>query len=124
VCCLHNFLNLPYVVMFEPDGTLVWRDAIGLGGPGGVAWDRPQKIVHFARITSRAEGAISTCHDGRFTREFCSIHANESISLAERVRKIRQYLDSATEQEVVHLYSCHKWDMESKDPLGNWLLST
>ncbi|KAH7309397.1 hypothetical protein B0J17DRAFT_711387 [Rhizoctonia solani] len=105
-------LDLPHVLVFEPDGIPVWRDAIPLNGPGGATWDRPQTIVHFACITSRTEGSLSAYYDGQFTREFCSISANESISLAEHVKQIQRSLHSATERAVVHvslvptLYAC------------------
>ncbi|CAE6454395.1 unnamed protein product [Rhizoctonia solani] len=79
--------------------------------------------IHFAGLTQRSEDTDANYHDGQFTSAFCSVPPNELISLSERIRRIQGRLRQITERAGIHLYSSHRWDVESEDPLANWFPS-
>lgn len=121
-CFADNFLGLPYVLSLEPNKPPVWSDSGGVSTLGVAIRDGDRRILHFAGA-AEMKPTYGTKVGGCFTKAFCSVSPNESISLADRVRRIQQKLDTIARKwdpdyhQQVQLYSSHKWDLSSTDTL-------
>lgn len=122
-CFADNFLGLPYVLCLEPHKEPIWSDSDEHAPTVGEStWNHGRKILHFAGATAMKQ-TFSTKFGGRFTRAFCKVSPNESLSLASRVRQIQRRLDKMPPRwgskyhQQIQLYSSHKWDLSSTDTL-------
>lgn len=121
ICCVPNFLGLPYVARRDARGIWAWEKTDEYESWMANSQNQGKSVLHFAATDESGVAYEWGSIGGIFTREFCNVEIWES--LRARLDTMHAYISpfvyKYANKGVQHpeLYSSHEIDFEDRDAL-------